>query len=291
MLGASTPSAFIMTAGLGATAALVMTAALGAGTALGMTAGPGLTGERNAVRGSALPAGFAASGLKGPGPLGPRVVLARYARALARLKHPPTLAFNYSVEQLGLRNMEQTHRVYRSGRSERDETLIVDGYPLPRPAIRIFADRTYRYDVSGIAPRAPGYRFVFDGAIPRGSSSYDYVFKTVALGATSFAVSEVLIDGARFLPARIRFKIAGAGARGSGQLTYEAVDGYWVVRQALVDAHLSSGATAHERIAWSDYSFPSSLPKSTFTPPRARALVPIAAEPLPTPVSDAPAEP
>lgn len=287
-------------------AALVCALAFTAGTAasgepsmLGKTAPPATTAalgrtaalDTNAVLGTTLPGRFTAAGFDRPGPLPARVVLARYARALARLKHPPALAFDYAVEQLGLRNMEQTHRVYRSGRSERDETLIVDGYPLPRPAIRIFANRTYRYDVRGIAPRAPAYRFVSGGSIPRGSSSFDYVFKTFALGSASFIVSEVVIDGSRFLPARIRFKIAGAGARGSGQLTYEAVDGYWVIRQALVDAHLSNGATAHERIAWSDYSFPSSLPASTFTPPRARALVPIAAEPLPTAVPDVQSEP
>jgi hypothetical protein len=286
-----TAAALGTTAELGITGGLGATAALGATAGFGMTSGLRMTAARGTVPGNAFPAGSAAPGFSRKGSLAPRVVLARYARALARLKHPPTLAFDYAVEQLGLRNMEQTHRVYRSGRSERDETLIVDGYPLQRPAIRIFANRTYRYDVSGVAPRAPRYRFVSTGAISRGSSSFDYVFKTVPLGAASFAVSEVVIDGTRFLPSRIRFKIAAAGARGSGQLTYEAVDGYWVVRQALVDARLPNGSTAHERIAWSDYSFPSSLPESTFTPPRARALVPIAAEPLPAPASDLPAEP
>ena len=72
-------------------------------------------------------------------PLEPATVLARYADALAALKHPAAISFEFSVEQLGLRNLEQTHRVYRSGSDERDETLSVDGYALNYPAVRSFA--------------------------------------------------------------------------------------------------------------------------------------------------------
>ncbi len=201
-----------------------------------------------------------------PHRLSASTVLVRYAGALATVKRAPVVAFDYSVEQLGLRNMEQTHRVYRSGRSERDETLIVDGYELQAPSIRIINNRIYRYDIAAIAPRPAAYRFVYSGAIARGSS-FTYVFRTAPFGRRAFAVTEVEIDGARFLPSAVRFKLAGDDARGSGTLAYESHGGYWVVRDAVVDARLTSGATAHEHIAWSDYSFPSSLPASTFEAP------------------------
>lgn len=216
-------------------------------------------------------------------------VLLRYASALTTVRHPSALSFDYAVEQLGLRNMEQTHRVYRSGRSERDETLIVDGYALRAPSIRIINNRTNRYDIAAVAPRPGAYRFVFSGAIARGSA-YVYVFKTIPLGPSVFAVTEVEIDGAHFLPNTIRFKLAGGDARGSGALAYESFGGYWVVRDAVIDAHLTSGATAHEHIAWSDYSFPASLPASTFEAPRARLTDP-AIEPVATPTPEPPPGP
>jgi hypothetical protein len=199
-------------------------------------------------------------------PLSATAVLARYAHALATVKRAPVVAFDYAVEQLGLRNMEQTHRVYRSGRSERDETLIVDGYELQAPSIRIINNRTYRYDIAAVAPRPGAYRFVYTGAIAHGSN-FIYVFRTAPFASPAFAVTEVEIDGVRFLPSAVRFKLAGNNARGSGTLAYESHGGYWVVRDAVVDARLTSGATAHEHIAWSDYSFPLSLPDSTFEAP------------------------
>jgi hypothetical protein len=199
-------------------------------------------------------------------PLSAPAVLARYAHALATVKRAPVVSFEYAVEQLGLRNMEQTHRVYRSGRSERDETLIVDGYELQAPSIRIINNRIYRYDIAAIAPRPAAYRFVYTGAIAHGAS-FTYVFRTAPFGRPAFAVTEVEIDGARFLPSAVRFKLTGDDARGSGTLAYESHGGYWVVRDAVVDARLTNGATAHEHIAWSDYSFPMSLPDSTFEAP------------------------
>jgi hypothetical protein len=206
----------------------------------------------------------------GPKPLAAAVVLAKYAAALRALERPNAISFDYAVEQLGLRNMEQTHHVYRSGLNERDETTIVDGYELRRPSVRIIANRTYRYDIAAVAPTPSAYRFVFNGAVARGSS-FDYVFGTSSLAARPFAVTEVEIDGTRFLPSVLRFKIVGGDARGSGRLGYAAEGRYWIVRDAQVSAHLASGATAHERIAWSNYSFPSALPPSTFAAPSAHA--------------------
>jgi hypothetical protein len=196
-------------------------------------------------------------------PLPAVLVLARYEKALAALRRPTAITFDYSVEQLGLRNMEQTHHVYRSGLSERDETLVVDGYTLTRPSVRILANRTSHYDIAAVAPKPSSYKFAFAGAVPRGTA-FAYVFRTAALADAPFAVTEIEIDGARFLPSVVRFKIASGDARGSGRLAYAPNGRYWLVRDAQVNAHLAGGATAHEHIAWSDYSFPSALPPSTF---------------------------
>jgi hypothetical protein len=203
--------------------------------------------------------------------LSPAVVIDRYVAALHKLEAPTAQSFDYSVEQLGLQNMEQTHHVYLSGRRERDETTIVDGYTLTRPSVRIIADRNNRYDVAAIAPKPSAYTFLYRGAVVTGEHVL-YVFKTVPLAPSGFTVSEVDIDGTHFLPSRIYFKLAGDVARGSGVLTYGPSDRYWVVRDAQVNAHLANGTSAHEHIAWSGYSFPSELPPSTFDTPNTHTV-------------------
>jgi hypothetical protein len=220
-----------------------------------------------AVVGARLPA-HPATGAAQTIRLAPAAVLARYGQALALLKRPPTLSFEYSVEQLGLNNLEQTHRVYRSGLNERDETLVVDSYTLQQPAVRILANRTNRYDIAAVAPKPADYAFTFAG-VEREASGYAYVFHTTPRATTSFAVSEVEIDGRSFLPSRLLFKIAGGGASGSGELVYARTDVYWVIRSAAVSVRLAGGAIARERIEWSSYRFPPSLPDSTFEAPRA----------------------
>jgi hypothetical protein len=107
----------------------------------------------------------------------PVAILARYEATLATLKRPKAMTFDYSVEQLGLRNMEQTHHVYRSGLAERDETLVVDGFTLPRPSVRIIANRSYRYEITAVAPRQTTYAFVYTGS-KFGANGLSYVFHT-----------------------------------------------------------------------------------------------------------------
>jgi hypothetical protein len=202
--------------------------------------------------------------------LAPAAVLAHYDQALATLKRPPTLSFEYSVEQLGLRNIEQTHRVYRSGLNERDETLVVDSYTLTQPEVRILSNRTNHYDVAAVAPKVADYTFAFAGT-KHDANGFTYVFHTTPRATPAFEVTEVEIDGRTFLPSLLHFKIGGGGARGSGELTYGRTDAYWVIRSAAVSVHLTNGATARERIEWSAYRFPPSLPDSTFAAPRALA--------------------
>ncbi len=209
-------------------------------------------------------------------PRAPEVVLANYERSLAKLKYPSNVSFEYSVEQLGLRTMEQTHRVYRSGLKERDETLVVDGYHLRAPSVRIIASRTNRYEIGRVAPRVADYEFSYVGPVNE-SDSYGYVFTTQARADTSYAITEIEIDGRSYLPRSLRFKIAGPDAHGSGELHYDQVEKYWLVVSAAVSAHLAHGEIAHETMEWSNYHFPDSLPPSTFESPGAPASLPDAA--------------
>ncbi len=198
-------------------------------------------------------------------PLDPATVLAEYADALVLLKRPPALSFEFSIEQLGLRNIEQTHRVYRSGSKERDETLSVDGYALKNPSVRIF-NRGYRYDIATLAPKPQAYDFSFASA-QRVGSHYAYSFETKPRGPASFAVTGVTIDGLSFLPLVVRFHASGGNARASGMVRYVGAQGYWVVSEAIADARLADGKLAHEKMVWSKYRFPESLPSSTFQEP------------------------
>lgn len=197
-----------------------------------------------------------------------------YLAALAAIRRPKALSFDYTVSQLGVHDMEQTHRVYRSGLDERDETLFVDGYTLKAPAVRILRNRTYRYDLTSVAPRPAQYAFAFRGAT-RTLGTYAYTFRTAPRSARAFEVLEVEIDGRTLLPAVVRFRIAGGKARGVGSLRYGLSDSHWVVREARVTAKIAGGRTARERIAWSNYRFYDALPKSTFDAPKPAVSPPL----------------
>jgi hypothetical protein len=218
--------------------------------------------------------------------LTPAQIMARYSAALAAAKKPKAMSFDYSVEQLGLRNLVQTHHVYRSALDERDETRIVDGSLLPRPAVRIIVNRVYRYDLHAIAPTTAVYNFAYAGARLDGDD-VTYLFRTKPAAARSFAVDKIEVDGRSFLPKLVHFKISNGSVHGSGQIAYARVETYWVVMDARVTVHLQQGALAHEHIKWSNYQFPSSLPPSTFRLPR----VILAPEPDATATATAPALP
>ncbi len=80
-------------------------------------------------------------------------------------------------------------------------------------------------------------------------------------------VEQLTIDGTTFLPRQIRFHSEGENARGKGAVEYAAFGKYWLPVVAAVNATVN-GKPARERIAWSDYRFPPSLPSSTFIPPQ-----------------------
>jgi hypothetical protein len=222
------------------------------------------------MKGRAVLAAIAAAILLGATPppeLDSQYVLQRYALALAVAPAPKLVVFDYTISQAGLGNIEQRHQLYRSGLSVRDETLAADGATLHQKTVRI-EQREDRYAVDRLAPRTDTYQMLFLRAVRDGSHT-DYVYDTTPIlhQTTGMWVEQVTIDGVRFLPKRVRFHSEGETAKGKGEVEYAAVGKYWLPVVATVDATVY-GKPARERIAWSDYRFPPSLPSSTFLAPQ-----------------------
>lgn len=195
-----------------------------------------------------------------------QVVLQRYAVALEAVPVPKTVVFTYTVSQAGPNNIEQRHVVYRSGDHVRDETLAVDGVPLVRKIVQ-FQQREDRYAVARISPRSASYQMLFLHTVKDGKHD-DYVYETTPLIKPDGAwVDSVTVDGTTFLPREIRFHTGSAQATGTGVVTYAPFGRFWMPTAATADARVN-GKPARERIAWSDYRFPTSLPPSTFEPPK-----------------------
>lgn len=200
-------------------------------------------------------------------------VIERYADALAHRHAPRIVSFEYALEQTGAHALDQTHRVFRSGDDQRDEILTVDGKRLDPPSIRIFRGRRDRYAVESLAPQPAAYAFKYLGTA-RDAHHVDYLFATTPREEGSFVVTRVTIDGLTYLPASISFTTAAH--HGSGTITYSRAGDYWVPVAASARARYENLA-ASERIIFSHYRFPASLPPSTFDLPR----------PLPTPIPPA----
>ena len=238
------------------------------------------------VAGLAAPSLAAPRGARAPGvdvPPNAAYVTAHYLTALARLKRPQSVSFEYSLAQLGLHTMEQTHRVYRSGRNERDEMLVIDGVTLKAPAVRVITGHNPHYDIAVVTPRMDSYRFIPIGARRASGGGFTYIFHLAPHAPRAFTITAIELDGRTFLPSLVKFTTAANGARGSGMLRYSAVDGYWVVREAAIAATLPNGKSAREHITWSKYRFPITLPRDTFRVPHSAPtpLVPNLALPAP----------
>jgi hypothetical protein len=192
-----------------------------------------------------------------------QIVLERYELEMTDLAQPKSMIFTYNISQAGPTNIEQQHRLYRSGIQVRDETISVDGQPLKDKVVRI-ERREDRYAIERVAPRPAEYELVFLHAIKRGGH-YDYEYEATPLGPWlgGFAVTRMIVDGLRDLPRTIYFRTSAANARGEGEIDYGPASGHWVPLAATVDATVR-GKPARERIVWSDYSFPKELPPSTF---------------------------
>lgn len=202
--------------------------------------------------------------------LPPEAVVAKYAAAVAGLKEPRVFAFEYTIQQTGTRTLEQTHRVFRSGNDERDETLAVNGNRSRTPVVRIFRGRPYRYTVAALAPKPSQYTFAYAGPHKDGKH-VDYVFDLVPKAKPpGVTFTQVTIDGVTFLPQSIAF--AGPHAA-RGSVTFVKSGRYWVARTASAQANVQGGV-ARELLGFVHWRFPPTLPRSTFAMPRPLRTVP-----------------
>jgi outer membrane lipoprotein-sorting protein len=202
-------------------------------------------------------------------PTSPLAIVQRYESALAAVKEPRTFTVEFTLEQTGMRSVDQTHRIFRAGSDERDEIIAVNGTRAPNATVRIFHARPYRYSVTKLAPRTAQYDFAYVGPHKNGHH-VDYVFRLTPKTpktAKAFRFTEVTIDGVTYLPGAVAF---ASGPNVSGSVTFGKSEKYWVATSAGASAGGKAGI-AHERLTFSNWRFPKTLPRSTF-----------AARPLPT---------
>jgi hypothetical protein len=220
--------------------------------------------------GAALHAAAIATPLPLAAPIAPAAVVARYEAAVAALKEPRTFTVEFTLEQTGTRTLEQTHRIFRVGGDERDETIEVNGTRATSPEVRIFRGRPYRYAVARLAPSSAQYVFEYAGPHKNGRH-IDYVFRLLPRAPLArFRFTEVSIDGITFLPSAVAF---ASGPAVSGGVTFAKSDRYWVATGANASAQLGGGI-AHERLTFSNWRFPKTLPKSTFAVARPLPTIP-----------------
>lgn len=192
-------------------------------------------------------------------------VLQRYMLAIEALPTPKAVIYTYSVSQAGPTNIEQRHRIYRSGMSVRDETISVDGEFLRHRTVR-FYHREERYTVGRFAPRTDAYELLFVRTVSDGHH-LDYVYEATPLSRPTTAwIDRVTIDGTRYLPRVVHFHAIGSDTRGSAEIQFAPFGRYWMPVAAEATA-LVNGKPARERITWGDYRFPEYLPPSTFQAP------------------------
>jgi len=208
-----------------------------------------------------------------PRPLPATTVVAKYQQALATQKEPSAISFDYTLEQSGVRELDQRHRVFRSGTDERDEVLVVNGRELTTPEVRIFRGRRDRYAIGRLAPSPARYVFLFAGT-QRDGHHLDYVFTLTPKVPGAFIVTRVAIDGVAFLPTSIAFRVQGGG---HGTVRYARTEKWWVPLSADASAHVNR-ALASEHLVFSNYLFPITLPSSTFEKPRPLPTLPPSAE-------------
>jgi hypothetical protein len=220
--------------------------------------------------------------------LTPAGVLQRYEAALEKVREPHVFTFDYKLEQTGLRTALQTHRVFRSGNDERDETLTVDGKRMSPPKVRIFRGRRNRYTLGSLAPRPADYNFAYVGSRKNGHH-VDYLFRLKPHAVGPFAVTDVAIDGVRYLPLSIGF--ATGLNEGAGTITFGLNARWWVPFTATARATIAD-SSATEKLTFYTYRFPPTLPASTFTQNhRSASHVRTTPFPLPTLAPDTSAAP
>jgi hypothetical protein len=201
-----------------------------------------------------------------PAELDSQYVLQRYALAIETVPTPKAVIYTYTVSQAGPSNIDQRHVIYRSGLQVRDETLAVDGVALVHKIVT-FGQREDRYQISRIAPKPSAYELLFVRSLKDGHHvDYEYDASPLLRGADA-VVERVTIDGLKYLPKDVRFKTGSETARGTAHVQYAQFGKYWMPVLAEISA-VVNGRPARERIVWSDYRFPESLPPSAFETPR-----------------------
>jgi hypothetical protein len=83
-------------------------------------------------------------------------------------------------------------------------------------------------------------------------------------------LTDITIDGLTFLPSRIGFRTASNDGRGA--VIFAKSGPFWVADSATASARVAGGV-AHERLTFSNWRFPASLPASTFASARPLATV------------------
>ena len=194
----------------------------------------------------------------------PVTMLARYAEALAANPTPSVLSFEYAIDQTGPHDIQQTHRVFRSGNSERDELLSADGKRLDPPSIHIFLGHRNRYALEALAPRPEAYTFRYIGTV-RDGRHLDEVFATTPRSPSDASVVQVTIDGITALPVALRFVTRSHA--GHGSVTFGRVQKHWMALTAVATATTGKSLTV-EHLSFYRYRFPIALAASTFERPR-----------------------
>lgn len=192
--------------------------------------------------------------------LTPHDVIEKYQAAVAAVREPRVFTLEYTIEQTGMRSLEQSHRIFRSGGNERDETIAVNGNRATRPQVRVFRGRRYRYTVTALSPKTTAYDFRFVG-IRRDGHHVDYVYALRPKTDAAFRFTQVTIDGITFLPNEVNFATRDHGGRGI--VAFGKRQKYWVATSAAASAD-GAGGVASERLVFYAYRFPASLPDSTF---------------------------
>jgi len=208
---------------------------------------------------------LAAAGVA-PEDLDSQYVLQRYAVAIETVPTPKAVIYTFTVSQAGPSNIDQRHVIYRSGLHVRDETLAVDGVPLVHKIVT-FSQREDRYEISRIAPKAATYELLFVRALRDGHHvDYQYEASPLVRGGDA-VIDRVTIDGVKYLPKDVRFKTGSETAHGIAHVAYAQFGKYWMPVLAEISG-VVNGKPARERIVWSDYRFPESLPPAAFQSPR-----------------------
>jgi hypothetical protein len=194
------------------------------------------------------------------------VVLTRYAAALEAYVPPKVAIYSYTVSQAVPTDIEQRHLVYRAGNRVRDEISPLNQAAMT-PSSVVIEQRSDPYSIVLTAPRRSAYELLFVQTSEIAGHTV-YVYDAVPnVKSSGFAVTQVAIDTTHYLPRSIRFTSSNGVTSAHGELQYGPDGTHWVPTAATVTSVIG-GKPARERIAWSAFRFPPSLPDSTFRSPR-----------------------